>query len=58
MASAKRQKRGTGKMQVRWHYYGAVGLLQPLSEEFLYRSPSALYGHCCRFSPRSDEGKS
>lgn len=25
---------------VRWVYWGATGLLQPLSEEFLYRSPA------------------
>ena len=26
----------------KWVYWGASGILQPLSEEFLYRSPSAI----------------
>jgi len=34
-----------------WIYLGASGVLQPLSEEFLYRSPSDPARHVCRWWP-------
>jgi hypothetical protein len=39
-------KRSRGKarrsgLEQAWRYLGASGLLQPLSEEFLYRSPQS-----------------
>ncbi len=33
-----------------WFYLGAGGLLQPLSEEFLYRSPEDQACHHCRIA--------
>jgi hypothetical protein len=35
-----------------WHHLGATGVLQPLSGEFLYRSPHDGYAHARR-RPRS-----
>ena len=31
-----------------WWHLGATGLLQPLSEDFLYRSPQRAERHCWR----------
>jgi hypothetical protein len=38
MARANKKKAGAGDSEG-WLYLGASGILQPLSEEFLYRSP-------------------
>ncbi|MCB1772353.1 MAG: hypothetical protein KDI88_01940 [Gammaproteobacteria bacterium] len=39
MIGTKNKNRATGNGG-RWLHLGAAGILQPLSEEFLYRSPS------------------
>ena len=49
-----RRRRCTGV----WVHLGASGVLQPLSEEFLYRSPAARASLTCRrpsVRPRSED---
>lgn len=49
---AKRtQKRDPADRRTGWMLLGASGLLQPLSEEFLYRAPDDRPGHTCRVAP-------
>lgn len=39
-----------------WIYWGASGVLQPLSEAFLYRAPASdprQSGSCCRLDRRA-----
>lgn len=42
------------RRQAQWFCLGASGLLQPLSEEFLYRSPEDQACHHCRIAARSE----
>ncbi len=42
MARYRSGKRRRADSTRTWVYWGASGILQPLSEEFLYRSPAAI----------------
>lgn len=49
---------GTSQAGV-WVYWGASGILQPLSETFLYRSPASVLrlSGCCRLLIESRPGR-
>jgi len=42
------EKRRQPEAQRRWLYLGASGVLQPLSEEFLYRAADDALRNACR----------
>jgi hypothetical protein len=46
-----RERKSGGRPGEGWLYLGASGMLQPLSTEFLYRSPAQSLRRCrsCRF---------
>jgi len=50
----RRQPKSEGQPGGEWLYLGASGMLQPLSTEFLYRSPAQSLRQCrsCRVVPR------
>lgn len=47
-----RDTRAQRKPQRRWLYLGARGVLQPLSEEFLYRAADDALHQACRWCGR------